>query len=159
MTDTKPLFPEMTPKPWYASKTVLGLLVAVFMFVKSKLHWSWLPEDAAGIESGLEIVAEAIGGLLALKGRKNATQPITNIPLVSMLGKIVGLGVVLLALSGCASLKDKMPELQVSVGAFGVTLGIDTRKITDPVVETVNTATLAAGLMSAKSALAAPPPK
>lgn len=127
--------------------------------------WNWLNGKKTVIGAGLSLldtyvaplvgippatvtiinqVAQGIMGLgllhKAAKASKGGKAP-TVTPLL-----LIAAAAVLVSSGGCAALKDKMPEARFEVSAFGVSLGVDTRKVTDPVLDTAQAATDAVGL-------------
>lgn len=60
-------------KPWYASKTILGGMIALVAGAAGAFGIAISPEDQEMITQGVLAVGSAIGGLLAIYGRIRAT--------------------------------------------------------------------------------------
>ena len=60
-------------KPWYASKTILGGIIALIAGLAGAFGIAISPEDQEMIIQGILAVGSAIGGLLAIYGRIRAT--------------------------------------------------------------------------------------
>lgn len=60
-------------KPWYASKTIIGGIIALIAGAAGALGVAISPEDQEMIIQGVLAVGSAIGGLLAIYGRIRAT--------------------------------------------------------------------------------------
>lgn len=60
-------------KPWYASKTILGGIVALIAGAAGALGVVVSPEDQDLIVQGVLAIGSAVGGLLAIYGRIRAT--------------------------------------------------------------------------------------
>ena len=63
-------------KPWYASKTIWGSLIAMLAGISSAFGFEIdIPTQSELVDGALKVAAAA-GSLLAIYGRFSATQPI-----------------------------------------------------------------------------------
>jgi len=67
---------ETQNKPWYASKAVIGGIVAVASGLAGVAGIVVSPEDQEAIIAAVTAVGSAVGGVLAVYGRVKASQPI-----------------------------------------------------------------------------------
>ena len=68
-------------KPWYASKTVIGAVVAgvAGLLAVFKVGWAGnVPGESESIASVVEQIAVVVGALVALWGRLTATTTLTK---------------------------------------------------------------------------------
>jgi uncharacterized membrane protein len=72
-----PTFDPFDPKPWYASRGVIGGLVVVVAQVAQAIGYQ---VDADALTDLVLQGVALVGGLLALVGRVQATRPIGPVP-------------------------------------------------------------------------------
>lgn len=70
----------MGNKPWWASKTIWGGIVAAAAAVLGILGVTVSPEDQAQLVDTITLVAAGIGGVVAIIGRLTAKQQIGSKP-------------------------------------------------------------------------------
>ena len=63
-------------KPWYASKTIWGSLIAMIAGIGSAFGFDLDAQTQAGLVDGVLKIISASGSLLAIYGRFSATKPI-----------------------------------------------------------------------------------
>lgn len=63
-------------KAWYASKGVVGGVVAVLSVVAGAFGYNLSPEDQEAIVVSIAAIGSAVGGLLAIYGRLHANRKI-----------------------------------------------------------------------------------
>jgi len=63
-------------KPWYQSKAVIGGAIAVAAGVAGLFGYAITPEDTAAVTDAIVAVGAAVGGILAVVGRLQATKKI-----------------------------------------------------------------------------------
>lgn len=104
------------PKPWYASKTIWGGIIAAASALLGALGVQVSPEDQSSLVSGLAAAGGGVGLLLTVVGRITARRPIERRGGLRIWPLLLALALSLPAV-GCASRQEKLDYYNAQVAA------------------------------------------
>jgi hypothetical protein len=117
-------------KPWYSSAGIWGALVSMFVGIAGVFHLHPDAQWATDATQWLVTLGSLIGGAMALWGRIRATRQIATPGTPPAAMKLLAAGLLLAALSGCASGTSATTQPSAPDSTQQLTIATDTAAFT-----------------------------